>query len=130
MRIGELAQRVGLTTDAIRYYERLGLLAPARRTESRYRDYGPEASDDLEFIKKAQSLGLKLTEIREVLEIASGGQPPCDHVRTVIAAHLDDVELKLRELRALRSTLKTTLTRLDTTPQVSAGCRCAVIESV
>ncbi|MCH7475284.1 MAG: MerR family transcriptional regulator, partial [Gemmatimonadetes bacterium] len=82
MRIGELAQRVGLTTDAIRYYERLGLLAPVKRTQSRYRDYGPEASDDLEFIKKAQSLGLKLTEIREVLEIASGGQPPCEHVRT------------------------------------------------
>ena len=129
MRIGELAQRVGLTTDAIRYYERLGLLTPARRTQSRYRDYGPEASGDLAFIKKAQSLGLKLTEIREVVEIASGGQVPCDHVRSVIASRLDDVECKLRELRALRSTLKTTLARLDDAPQVSAGCRCAVIES-
>ena len=61
MRIGELAKTVGVTPDTIRYYEREGLLPPPDRTPSGYRDYGPEVVDDLQFIKKAQALGLKLS---------------------------------------------------------------------
>lgn len=129
MRIGELAEQVGVSTDTIRYYERVGLLATPARGRNRYREYGPGAIEDMQFIKKAQLLGLKLEHIRQVMEISAGGQPPCDHVRSVVAEHLNDVEHKLRELRALRSTLKTTLARLDTEQVSVAGCRCAVIES-
>lgn len=129
MRIGELAKQVGVTPDTIRYYEREGLLPPAERTPSGYRDYGPEVLDDLRFIKKAQALGLKLSDVREVLEISSGGKPPCEHVRATVSARLVDTEKRLRELRALRATLRETLERLDRAPAPKAGCRCAVIES-
>ena len=129
MRIGELAKQVGVTPDTIRYYEREGLLPPAERTPSGYRDYGPEVLDDLRFIKKAQALGLKLSDVREVLEISSGGKPPCEHVRATVSARLAEVEGRLRELRALRATLRETLERLDRAPPPKAGCRCAVIES-
>ena len=129
MRIGELAKTTGVTPDTIRYYEREGLLPSPQRTESGYRDYGPGVIEDLLFIKKAQALGLKLSDVREVLEISSGGKPPCEHVRATVSARLVEVEERLRELRALRATLRETLERLDRAPAPKAGCRCAVIES-
>ncbi len=130
MRIGELAKTAGVTPDTIRYYEREGLLPSPQRTESGYRDYGPGVMDDLLFIKKAQALGLKLSDVREVLEISSGGKPPCEHVRATVSARLVEVEERLRDLRALRATLRETLERVDRAPAPKAGCRCAVIESV
>ena len=85
--------------------------------------------EDLLFIKKAQALGLKLSDVREVLEISSGGKPPCEHVRATVSARLVEVEERLRELRALRATLRETLERVDRAPAPKTGCRCAVIES-
>ncbi len=129
MRIGELAKTAVVTPDTIRYYEREGLLPSPQRTESGYRDYGPGVMEDILFIKKAQALGLKLSDVREVLEISSGGKPPCEHVRATVSARLVEVEERLHELRALRATLRETLERLDRAPAPKAGCRCAVIES-
>jgi DNA-binding transcriptional MerR regulator len=129
MRIGELAKSAGVTPDTIRYYEREGLLPPPERRPSGYRDYGPGVVDDLQFIKKAQGLGLKLSDVREVLEISSGGRPPCEHVRATVTTRLSEVERRMKELRALRSTLRETMERLDRAPKPKAGCRCAVIES-
>ncbi len=129
MKIGELAKKAGVTPDTVRFYEREGLLPQTKRTPSGYRDYGPGALDDLTFIKKAQALGLKLSHVREVLEISSGGKPPCEHVRATVAGRLAEVEQRLKEMRALRSTLRETLERLDRAPPPKAGCRCAVIES-
>lgn len=129
MRIGELAERAGVTPDTIRYYEREGLLPPAERTESGYRDYGTATLDDLQFIKKAQALGLRLGDIREVMEISSGGEPPCEHVRATVVERLSEVEERLRQLRGLRATLRETLQRLDRAAPPKSGCRCAAIES-
>lgn len=130
MRTGQLAKRAGVTPDTVRYYEREGLLPSPRRTASGYRDYGDDALEDLRFIKKAQALGLKLGDVRDVLEIASGGKPPCEHVRATVTARLTEVEARLRELRGLRATLRETLERLDRAPAPRAGCRCAVIEAM
>ena len=129
MRIGELAKTAGVTPDTVRYYEREGLLPAPERTPSGYRNYGPEVLDDLRFIKKAQALGLKLSDVREVLEISSGGRQPCEHVRAKVTARLGEVDQRLRELRNLRATLRETLERLDRAPPPKAGCRCTVIES-
>ncbi len=119
-----------MTPDAIRYYERVGLLPPPRRAVNGYRDYGPESEEDILFIRKAQVLGLTLDDIREVLEIASGGKPPCEHIRRTVTERLAEIDRRLRELRTLRNTLRETLNRLDRAPPAQAGCRCAVIESV
>jgi|SRR5919106_3258798 DNA-binding transcriptional MerR regulator len=129
MRIGQLAERAGVTPDSIRYDEREGLLPPPQRTTGGYRDYGTETLDDLRFIRKAQALGLKLSAVREVLEISSGGEPPCEHVRATVTERLAEVEERLRELRGLRATLRETLGRMDRAPLPKPGCRCAAIES-
>src|ERR671918_1692948 len=129
MRIGDLADRAGVRPHTIRYYEREGLLPAPRRTSGQYRDYGPEALEDLRFIRKAQTIGLSLGEVREVMEIASGGRAPCDHVRAILTTRLTEVEERLRELRILRSTLRAALERLDRAPEPREACRCAVIEA-
>jgi DNA-binding transcriptional MerR regulator len=115
--------------QTIRYYEREGLLPAPRRTSGKYRDYGPEALEDLRFIRKAQAIGLSLGEVREVMEIASGGRAPCEHVRAILTTRLTEVEERLRELRNLRSTLRAGLERLDHVPEPREACRCAVIEA-
>jgi len=128
LRIGELAVRTGVSTHAIRFYERKGVLPPAPRTASGYRAYPPEAVEQVDFVKKAQVLGLRLDDIADVLEISSGGRQPCEHVRQLVKDRLGEVETRLRELRQLRTTLRGTLRLLDHAPAPTAGCRCAVIE--
>lgn len=131
MRVGELARKAKITTDTVRYYEKIGLLSPPRRTDSNYRDYSPGTVKDLMFIKKAQASGLQLEQIREVLEIISGGTAPCDHVRETVTARLGDVEARLKELRTLRGALRGTLARLDSArPATTEGSRCSALEGV
>ena len=106
MKIGELARRAAVTPDTVRYYEREGLLPPPPRTPGGYRDYGADALEDLSFIRKAQALGLRLLEVREVLAITEDGREPCDHVRAAVLARLEEVERRMDELPALRATLE------------------------
>src|SRR3954453_22926339 len=76
LRVGELAEAVGATSDTIRYYERAGLLPPPRRTPAGYRAYDVLAVYRLRFIQGAQRLGLRLADIRDLLSVrASGGCP-------------------------------------------------------
>ena len=124
-----MARHAGVTPDTVRFYEREGLLPEPPRTPGGYRDYDADALDDLSFIKKGQALGLRLSEIREVLDITADGRAPCDHVRGAISARLDEVDARMAELRILRTTLRETLVRLDLEQRPIPGCRCAVIEA-
>jgi len=71
--IGQLAKRARLNADSVRFYERQGLLAPARKTSSGYRIYTDEALHRIDFIKQAQRCGFSLAETRELLQIKDGG---------------------------------------------------------
>jgi DNA-binding transcriptional MerR regulator len=96
--IGKLAGRAGVTAKAIRFYERKGILPPARRAENRYRIYGEDAADLLRFIKQATGLGLTLAEIRDVLVIRQGGRPPCTHVHQLLRDKAAELDRKLKDL--------------------------------
>src|SRR5439155_15385825 len=74
MLIGEVADRSGVSTKAIRYYEDIGLLPPPERTASGYRDYAASVVDRLAFIRAAQAVGLSLGEIRGVVALRDEGQ--------------------------------------------------------
>ncbi|HEY7896770.1 MAG TPA: MerR family transcriptional regulator, partial [Gemmatimonadaceae bacterium] len=67
LRIGELARVASVNVQTVRYYERLGMLRPERRTAAGYREYDGEAALRLRFIKHAQQLGFSLKEIDELL---------------------------------------------------------------
>lgn len=108
--IGELAARSGLSADALRYYERLGLLPPARRTTGGFRIYPAEALATLRFIKQSQALGLRLQEIRELVRHQdAGGVKRCRQVRDLLQAKLADLDVKLAEMHDFRTRLTTYL---------------------
>lgn len=103
--VGEAARRAGVTRKAIRVYESRGLLPPPARTSGGYRLFTDEDVAVLQFIRRAKSLGLSLTEIAEVLELQRGGAQPCALVIGLLDAHLAQIERTLAELRALRESL-------------------------
>src|SRR5215469_13591619 len=76
MQIGFVAQKVGLSVDAIRFYERNGLLPRAARTQGGFRQFGERDVETLAFIRRVQGLGFKLTEIRGLLTLAETGYNP------------------------------------------------------
>jgi MerR family transcriptional regulator, copper efflux regulator len=102
VRIGEVAFRAGLTAKAIRYYERVGLLPPPRRTDSGYRDYDAAALDRLGFVLAARTAGLTLGEIRGVLALRDRGQAPCGHVLALIERRERELEARISDLARRR----------------------------
>ena len=106
MKIGELSTQTGVTTKTIRFWESAGLLPDPDRTPSGYRDYPPEAVDRVDFIRHAQTAGLTLAEIRQILVISDHGQPPCEHVTALIHQRLTDLDGRIRELTETRRRLR------------------------
>jgi MerR family transcriptional regulator, copper efflux regulator len=105
MRIGELAAVSGVSAKTIRYYEDIGVLDPPARTPSGYRDYTPEATDRLAFIRSAQAVGLSLGEIRGIVALRDRGTTPCGHVLDLITARAADLDRRISELQRLRTEL-------------------------
>src|SRR5882757_7347410 len=106
MRIGELAAVNGLTPKTIRYYEQAGLLPAPPRTTGGYRDYPPQATTRLAFIRNAQTAGLTLAEIHGILTLRDSGEAPCRHVTALIDQHLVEINRRLAELRKTRAVLR------------------------
>lgn len=105
LQIGQVAEKTGLSVDAIRFYEKAGLLPRPARTPGGYRLYQEREVADLEFIQKAQRLGFSLNEIRELFSIQRHPDEVCVHVRDLIAQKLSIVRSKIIELQALESEL-------------------------
>lgn len=103
--VGRLARRLGLGTETLRYYERLGLIRPARRTAANYRLYGPDAERRLVFIRRAQALGFSLDDIRELLSLHERAGATAAEVKRLTAARAREVEAKLRDLERMREGL-------------------------
>ncbi len=102
MRIGELADRSGLTAKTLRFYERAGVLPEPGRESSGYRDYDEDAVARLAFVKGAQAAGLTLSEIRQVIVVREQDGPPCGHVVALLDAHAAELGRRIAELTALR----------------------------
>src|SRR6266849_4348114 len=112
LRIGELSEASGLTRDALRYYERQGLLPRSRRTSGGFREYDGAAVDRVRFIKQAQAHGLTLREIRDLL-----------------ARKLTQMEARRHELDAFCNTLQDYLRMCDQALQSRASTDCPVVEN-
>lgn len=103
--IGQLAKRIGVNVQTIRYYERLKLLEPLARRLSGYRLYSHEEKRRLQFIKNAQRLGFTLREIAELLALRVTSTVRCGEVREKARAKLVQVESKVDDLQALARAL-------------------------
>lgn len=129
MKIGELARRTATTAKTIRFYEQAGLLPAPARTPAGYRDYGPEFVGRLVFVRRAQSAGLSLREVRQVLAIADRGDAPCAHVVSILTARLDTVRARLAELASLETHLCALLDHARTAEPVDEAGVCWILES-
>ena len=105
MNIGQAAKASGLTAKMLRYYERIGLLAPAGRTDSGYRQYGAEDLRVLAFVRRSRELGFSLEEIRQLLSLWQDRQRASADVKALAKRHIAELDLKIAELTRLRSTL-------------------------
>jgi len=109
MQIGAMAKKVGLSVDAIRFYERNGLLPRPPRTPGGFRRYGDSDLDTLVFIRRVQGLGFKLSEIRGLLGLRESQLQPCAPVQRRLREKLADVQRKLRNLYKLEYELRLAL---------------------
>jgi MerR family transcriptional regulator, copper efflux regulator len=109
MQIGVVAKRIGLSVDAIRFYERNALLPRATRTEGGFRQYGESDVETLGFIRRVQGLGFKLSEIRGLLSLRGNRLQPCAPVRRRLEEKLVDVRRKLADLQKLEHELRLAL---------------------
>ena len=133
LQIGAVAQRAGLTVDAIRFYEKSGLLKRPLRTEGGFRLFRTKDVEDLKFIRKAQELGFSLQEIRELLFLRGESVEACEHVRELLDVKLRGVRAKIAELQELERSLDRSLRKcnrsLRQTGPSHEGC-CPVLEEL
>jgi len=106
LKIGEVAQRGGVSLQAIRYYERERLLPKPPRLASGYRLFPDTAVRRVHFIKRAQELSFSLAEIRELLTLQENADADAQDMRDRAIAKIVDIEQKIRRLRAMKNALK------------------------
>jgi len=127
LKIGEVSKRSGIGVEALRFYEKSGLLDRPSRTESGYRVYGAEVLERLAFIRRAQVLGFSLEEIRRVIAERRAGQSPCAEVREVVRRRLAELDERMAEMRRYRKELAAALAGWDEAGD-EAGHVCGLIE--
>ena len=106
MKIGEVARRVGIPIDTVRYYERNGLLLPPARRASGYRDYRDCDIARLSFVLRAKGLGFTLVEIGELLELSDAAEGDMANIKSLAASKLSDIEQRIGQLSRIRDALK------------------------
>ncbi|MBD1936193.1 heavy metal-responsive transcriptional regulator [Microcoleus sp. FACHB-68] len=126
--IGVVAKKSGVPIKTIRYYEELGLLKASGRTEGGFRLFDSDVLARLSFIKRAQTLGMSLSEIKEFLEVHDHGELPCDHVQSKLEDKLLEIEKQIQQLQLLKLELTGLLSDWETIPQTSEATICPNIE--
>jgi MerR family transcriptional regulator, copper efflux regulator len=107
LKIGEVASNSGLPVKTIRYYEEIGLLTPTvDRSKSGYRLFNLQVLNRLAFIKRAQSLGLSLNEIHQILIVHDAGQLPCGEVKQHLQAKVQSITEQIEALETLKFELQ------------------------
>ena len=103
--IGKLAKNARVTTDTIRFYERVGLVKPASKTTSGYRLYTEEAVQRLNFIKQAQRCGFSLPDIRELIQPSSRDGMPSSDSYAIAMRKKAEIDQTMSALRAMSTAL-------------------------
>ena len=106
LKIGELARATRLTVGTLRYYSDIGLLKPIHRGDNGYRYYATNASEQVEFIKKAQTLGFSLEEIKQILDVRDGGEVPCDLVQSLLQNKIEQLAIQIKQMTLFKGELE------------------------
>lgn len=120
-RIGDLATRLDVSVETIRYYEREGLLPKTGRSAGNYRIYSDRHRQQLEFILHCRALDMTHEEIRELLRLRDSPEPGCAEVNAVLDEHILHVAERLRALRSLQAELRAIRARCSS-PTAAKDC--------
>lgn len=124
--IGKLAEAAGCTVGLVRHYEKEGLLPEVGRSEGNQRRYAQAHLDRLLFIRHSRELGFSLTEIRELISLASEPQGSCQQVDEMARIHLGRVKARIQRLEAMRDKLE----RMIGECAVNNVSECRIIEAL
>ncbi|MBD2258287.1 heavy metal-responsive transcriptional regulator [Pseudanabaena sp. FACHB-2040] len=128
--IGAVAKESGLPVKTIRYYDEIGLLKTAGRTEGGYRVFAEDVLTRLGFIRRAQSLGLTLTEIKDFLDVHDRGELPCSQIQVKLKDKLAEIEKQIQQLQVLKQELTGLLSGWKTIPDHSEETICPIIDGL
>jgi MerR family copper efflux transcriptional regulator len=106
MNIGQAARHSGLSAKMLRYYEAIGLLAPAQRSDSGYRVYQAQDLHTLGFIKRSRDLGFSLEEVARLLTLWHDRERASADVKALAQQHVEDLDRRIAEMTSLRDTLQ------------------------
>lgn len=108
-----LAELSGVNPETIRFYEGRGLLPEPERSASGYRQYGETDVRRLAFVRRAQDLGFTLNEIAELLSLQAAPRQSSGKVKTLAEAKINEIALKIRDLKRMRTVLQKIAVRCD-----------------
>jgi DNA-binding transcriptional MerR regulator len=121
LKIGDVARLAELSIDAVRFYEREGLLGRVRRTPAGQRHYDGEAVRRLAFVRRSTALGFSLAEVKGLLTLRVSARTPCERVRERALAKLADIDQRIAELQAMRDALARLAHNCDE-PSAAGNC--------
>lgn len=124
--IGDLARRTGVKVPTIRYYEQIGLLAAAPRTEGGQRRYGEDELKRLAFIRHARDLAFDVEDIRQFLALTETPQRSCHEADSIALRHLAQIEARIHSLQSLRDELR----RMVEECGHGRICECRILEVI
>ncbi|MDQ3798524.1 MAG: heavy metal-responsive transcriptional regulator [Acidobacteriota bacterium] len=127
LKIGEVSRRSGIGIEALRFYEKSGLLDRPGRTYSGYRLYDESVLERLAFIKQAQVLGFTLDEIKQIIAHKQEGESPCAEVREIVRVRLKELNERIEQMIQYRDELTAALAEWDETREAD-GHVCGLIE--
>lgn len=125
--IGKLAKKAGVSVQAIRFYERNGLLPTPPRSASGYRQFPPETVRLVKFIKSSQELGLKLKEISKLLSITADAFATCSDIRDFALGKIEEIEAKIKQLKQIHNAL---IKMTGQCPGQGALSLCPILEAI
>jgi DNA-binding transcriptional MerR regulator len=102
MKVAEIAKRLGVTADTVRFYTRIGILNPTKSPVNGYRDYRTDDLSRLRFVLSARQLGFSVEDIQQILGHADNKESPCPTVRRLIDQRLHETEQRFQEVKLLR----------------------------
>lgn len=123
--IGILAKSSNVNVETIRYYQKMELLAEPAKPKSGFRIYPQAYIDRINFIKRAQLLGFTLKQIRELLTLGDGH---CKQVQELAGEKLNEIEIRIKDLKIMRKSLSDLLARCDDTYETNTHC--ALVEAL
>lgn len=126
MAIGKLAAAAGVGIDTVRFYERLGLLPRARRSESGCRHFTTDALERLRFIRHAKAIGFSLDEVADVLRLDDGHGSRAE-IRELAGRRLAQINRELEELTAIKTTLEALVHRCN---GKGSAVGCPIVQAV